>query len=182
MLDALEKDYERIDGKEVLMSPISRFHSNVGGNLYYIIRNYLKGKRCKVYQDVYVRFDEDNFFAPDIMIVCDRSKEKRGIIEGAPDFVAEILSPATRKNDIGKKKDAYERFGVKEYWIVHPREETIDVYLLRDGKYVLDNSYHNYTEEEKELLHLEHKEVPGPTLKLGLYDDFELDIREIFED
>lgn len=114
-MNALEKDYERIAGKEILMSPASRRHNNISLNLASIIRKYLRGKKCKVYQDVYVRFDEENLCAPDIMIVCDRSKEKRGMIEGAPDFIAEILSPSTRKQDLGKKKELYERFGVKEY-------------------------------------------------------------------
>ena len=60
------------------------------------------------------------------------------------DMVVEVLSPSTRKNDFTIKKDIYEKNGVKEYWIVDQRAKTVDVYILRDGKFNFDESYHKY--------------------------------------
>jgi Uma2 family endonuclease len=47
---------------------------------------------------------------------------------GAPDLVIEVLSPETRNNDFGAKKYAYEKYGVKEYWLIDP--ETKEVYFF----------------------------------------------------
>ena len=55
---------------------------------------------------------------------------------GAPDLIVEVLSPGNSKKEMGVKFDLYEENGVKEYWIVHPIEETILVYTLINGKYI----------------------------------------------
>ena len=67
---------------------------------------------------------------PDLMFV---SNERRGIITetwlmGAPDLVVEITSPVTEDRDRGVKLDLYERQGVREYWIVDPDENAVDVW------------------------------------------------------
>ena len=179
----LESKVELISGQEVMMAPAAgTLHNGVGMNLSWIIRGYLRGKRCKVFYETEVWLDEENHFIPDLMIICDRSKIRPGHIEGAPDLVIEILSPSTRKNDVGEKKDAYERFGVKEYWIVSPKEETVDVYILKDGKFVVDNSYHNYSEDEWEDMSEAERAAAKLSLKVSLYDDFEIQVKDIFED
>jgi len=66
-------------------------------------------------------------------------KEER--IEGAPDLVAEVLSPATGGNDKIRKKAVYERSGVKEYWVVDPFHRLIDQFVLKNGKYELHRTY-----------------------------------------
>jgi Uma2 family endonuclease len=43
---------------------------------------------------------------------------------GAPDLIIEILSPSTATYDLAKKKAVYERFGVTEYWVVNPEDNT----------------------------------------------------------
>ena len=72
-------------------------------------------------------------FVPDFMVVCDREKIKADGVHSAPDLVLEVLSPSTAKNDKGYKKSVYESSGVPEYWIVSPKEKSIEVYLLQDG-------------------------------------------------
>lgn len=54
------------------------------------------------------------------------------------------MSPSTATNDKGYKKDLYEKFCVREYWIVDILSKSIDVYLLNDGKYSLDSVYSIY--------------------------------------
>lgn len=182
MLDAIEEKYELIDGKEVMLSAASIPHLNIQGNLYHILKNYLKGKRCKVFSEARVVFEDKNWFQPDLIVVCDKNKIKDTYIEGAPDFVAEVLSPTTQLRDFGIKKDTYEKFGVREYWIISPKEETITVYLLEDGKYRIDHVYHKYTEEEWRWLTDKEKAEQSLALKISLYDDLEIDIRDVFED
>ena len=174
--------HEKINGVEYMQSAAAIPHQNIQMNLSRIIGNYLRGKRCKVYTDAKVVFTDNVWMEPDLLVVCDRSKIKKTHIDGAPDFAVEILSPSTQLRDFGIKKDTYEKFGVKEYWIISPNDETVTAYLLQDRKYVLDNVYHNYTEEELRWLTDKEKESISPTLKLSLYDDLEIDVKEIFED
>jgi Uma2 family endonuclease len=57
---------------------------------------------------------------------------ERGI-EGPPDLVVEVLSPSTAARDRGIKLERYRHFGVPEYWLVDPEENTIDVWTLAQG-------------------------------------------------
>ena len=88
---------------------------------------------CDVYLD-----QELNAVQPDVLFI---SKEKSNIvledgIYGSPDFIVEVLSPSNSKNDLEVKKELYERFLVKEYWIVDPIEKKAIGYSLQLGKFV----------------------------------------------
>jgi Uma2 family endonuclease len=173
---------ELIDGLVYDMSPANTKHINIQNNLITIIRQYLKGKRCRAFTEIGVYLDKDNYFIPDLVVVCDRNKITDRGIEGVPDFVVEVLSLSTRKKDITVKKNTYERFGVKEYWIISPKDEAIEVYLLKDGKYELDNVYHNASEAEMEYMTEEEKKEIHLSLKISLYDDLEIQTKDIFEE
>lgn len=60
-------------------------------------------------------------------IICDKSKFKSGRYYGTPKFIVEVLSPATRKRDLGEKKELYEKHGVGEYWIIDYSSQAIDI-------------------------------------------------------
>ncbi|MDR0714420.1 MAG: Uma2 family endonuclease [Bacteroidales bacterium] len=79
---------------------------------------------------------------PDICVVCDPSKiDKKGCI-GAPDFIIEITSPSTKKHDWTTKFYRYESAGVKEYWIVELKTETIHTFVMQDtGRYGAGKQY-----------------------------------------
>lgn len=80
---------------------------------------------------------DDTVVQPDLVIVCDHSKlEEKGGCKGAPDMVAEILSPATAKYDRLTKFRLYQKSGVREYWIVDPESRTVAAHVLENGKYV----------------------------------------------
>jgi Uma2 family endonuclease len=86
-----------------------------------------------------VIFDRWNVYQPDLIFV---SNERASILSsagvlGAPDLTIELLSPSTSYYDLTKKKDLYERFGVKEYWIVDPIEHSIDIFANRNGVFEL---------------------------------------------
>jgi Uma2 family endonuclease len=177
-------DYQRfelIDGVVYDMSPASIKHILIQKNLIRIIDNFLRGKRCNVVFEAEVRFDEKNRFIPDISIVCNPAQIKSSYIDGAPDFVAEILSRSTKKRDITVKPKTYEKFGVKEYWVVDPKAESVDVYLLKDGQFELDETYHNVSDEELAELSEEDRAQERMTLKLSLYDELVIQVRDIFE-
>jgi Uma2 family endonuclease len=88
--------------------------------------------------DVYLD-EKSNAVQPDIVIVLDENKniiDPNGHIHGVPDLLVEILYPGNKEYDLIKKKDLYERFGVKEYWIVDPDTKLALCYELKKDKYV----------------------------------------------
>lgn len=66
-------------------------------------------------------------------MVCDRNKIDKWGCKGAPDLVIEILSPSTRRHDRLVKMNLYEQAGVREYWIVDPDTQSVQVFLLDDN-------------------------------------------------
>ena len=160
------RGYEIHDGKIYYMADASTGHSEVSGNILAIFKNFLKGKKCRVFNnEVNVMFKR-NFrqFLPDVKIVCDSDKIKKDGIYGAPDLVVEVLSPNTQQNDRGYKFKVYEQNGVKEYWLVDVNNKNIEVYLLKgDDKFELDNIYHRYSDEE--IQEIEECEIETDDIK-----------------
>ena len=174
--------YELINGEEIMFARPVISHLPVSMNLSAIFRSYLRGKRCKVYAEPDVFFDEDNHCLPDIVIVCDPGKIKYAHIEGAPDFVAEILSPSTGNYDMGTKMDIYEKFGVREYWLIDPKSKAIIVYLLKDGRYVFEGRYAVLETGDEEAMTDKEKAEHKLSLKVSLYEDLEVNVQDVFED
>ncbi|RKR81934.1 Uma2 family endonuclease [Mucilaginibacter gracilis] len=86
-----------------------------------------------------VVFDENNVFQPDVVYVSPERKEEivKLKIEGVPDLVIEILSPSNAYYDLRQKKDAYQKYGVKEYIIIDPLEMSAELYALENNEYKL---------------------------------------------
>jgi Uma2 family endonuclease len=83
----------------------------------------------------------DTVVQPDVLITCDRTKlDERGM-RGAPDWLAEILSPTTAAYDRATKVPLYERAGVREVWLVHPTERTVMIYRLEGGRFAKPSLY-----------------------------------------
>lgn len=149
-----DRRWELIDGRAVCMSPApGRQHQKISGELFSQVHAFLRGKKCEVYAAPFdVRLAEtagtvaDDYFdtvvQPDIVIVCDPNKlDERGC-NGPPDVIIEILSPSTTRMDMTVKFDIYQRYGVKEYWIVHPKDQTVLVFkLLESGLYGVPERY-----------------------------------------
>ena len=77
---------------------------------------------------VSVQLDEDDrtMLQPDVVVCCDRDKILRSHVYGAPDMVIEILSPSTRKKDMGIKTEKnYITARVREYWMVDPDKKKL---------------------------------------------------------
>jgi Uma2 family endonuclease len=138
---------ELYNGFIQLMSPSpSRKHQKLSINLVRICSNYLFGKKCEVYHapsDVRLpqnkNQDDKTIYTvvqPDIYVVCDLSKlDDKGCL-GAPDFIIEIVSAKNSKRDIKDKFEIYQEHGVREYWIVNPNDENVNVFVLGEtGKF-----------------------------------------------
>ena len=151
------KRAELIDGQMYMMASPERPHQQILGRLYRIIADYIdeKGGDCEVNLAplaVYINDDEHNYVEPDIFVVCDKDKLDRKGCHGAPDWVIEIVSPASEKMDRRIKLLKYRTAGVREYWIVDPLKETVTVYDFEKGL-------------EKEYAFHEH-------IVVGIYEDF----------
>ena len=170
-----EERWELIDGVPYSMSPAPlKRHQDLSKYLERQFDNYLLDKDCTMYHAPFdVRLSEqpnasDNYIdtvvQPDILVVCDKSKlDERGC-NGAPDLIIEILSPSTAAKDTKEKFDLYQRFGVKEYWIVQPVDKTVMVFTLQENnKY---GSPGRYADPDK---------VPVPLL-----GDLVIDLKAVF--
>ncbi len=136
---------ELIQGQIHRMSPAPNLeHQRVSSRLHAMIFRYLEGQPCEIFSAPFdvrlplppgrVRDDKiDTVVQPDLCVVCDPAKlDSRGCL-GAPDWIIEILSPATSRKDFTEKFDVYQHAGVREYWIIHPFEQTLLVYLRNDA-------------------------------------------------
>ena len=137
---------ELIDGTAYVREPPSPTyaHQEVVGELYYQIAGALEGKSARVYiAPLDVRLPKsteeddlvDTVVQPDVFIVCDPRKVDARGGRGAPDWLAEVLSPSTASHDQAVKLPAYERAGVREVWLIHPIDLTVAIYELEAGCY-----------------------------------------------
>jgi Uma2 family endonuclease len=137
--------YELLNGTAFLMSPApSRQHQELLGELFYQVRAGLDGKPCRAFiAPLDVRLPKgteqddsiDTVVQPDLLVVCDRAKVDDRGVRGAPDWIVEVLSPATAAHDQTIKLAAYERAGVPEVWLVHPVDRVLSIYRLAGASF-----------------------------------------------
>ena len=182
------EDYtkEIIDDQIYYMAPGISAHAWATTELGDKFRDYfkLKDRRCKVFvENLEVYFDaksDKNFVVPDISIICDDTKFGRRGYKGVPELIVEVISPSTSSKDKGAKFRAYEKAGVKEYWIVSPKEKSIDQYALEDGKYNYVNTVALMDEIEFDKLTEEQRINYSSIIKSIIFNDLEIDLNEIF--
>ncbi len=170
----IEERIELFKGRILKLSAPNRIHQHVSGNLYFTIHQFLKGKKCQVYSAPFdVRLPVQNrkkdnevttVVQPDICVICDETKlDDRGCC-GAPDLVVEILSPGNSQKEVRLKFDIYEEAGVKEYWLIHPVEQTVIAYTLHENAFGGGKMY-----------------APGDILYSTSIQGLSIDMNEIFE-
>ncbi|OXT05978.1 hypothetical protein CE561_11965 [Thermoanaerobacterium thermosaccharolyticum] len=162
---------ELIDGQIYLMAPPSTMHQRVLREIFTIFSVYLKGKKCEAFCAPFgVKFSEKNekdiktVVEPDIAVVCDKSKLDNEGCKGAPDLIVEIVSPSSASKDKIEKFNLYEKYGVKEYWIVEPEEKIISVFTLQDNN--------RYGRPEPYTV--------GNKIKVSIFDDLVIDLKDVF--
>ena len=128
---------ELMDGQMVFRAAPNRTHQRINGGMYYAVVSYLRetGRDCEVYippYGVFIWGDESEYLQPDLTVFRDHAKSAMDGCVGAPDWVIEIVSPSTRKNDYNRKLFKYREAGVKLYWIIDPMTEMTLVFQF-DG-------------------------------------------------
>jgi len=158
---------EIIEG-ELFMSPAPSIkHQSILRNLFRILDKFIMENDLGevFFAPCDVIFSNINIFQPDLLFISKMNYQILTTlnIQGAPDLIIEILSPSTIDNDRVFKKLVYQKFGVKEYWIVDPQEEIIEVWALKDARF-----------------QLHQKAKKTQKFKSKLLEDLELDLSLIF--
>lgn len=125
-----------IDGEVVIGVPPIPKHQSAVGESFFIVMTCAKARGGKAYSaPIEVYLDEFNIYEPDVLYLAPDTRciieEKR--LVGPPDLVIEVLSPNTAKHDRQTKFHAYEKHGVREYWIIDPINAYLEVWVLADG-------------------------------------------------
>lgn len=138
--------YQLIEGELIMAPSPNTRHQIISSNIFEKIRHFTKNYGICLYSPIDVYLDDENAFQPDVVFIFNERKEiiKKDGIYGPPDLVVEILSPSTASYDSREKFKVYERSGVKEYWIVDPELNSIEIYF-NEGK-----SFTLITKAEKE--------------------------------
>jgi Uma2 family endonuclease len=132
-----------LDG-EIIVSPSPRrVHQETVGASHLLLAELTKPLGGYLYiapMDVYL--DDENIPQPDLFWLAPDTVARRGEmrIEGPPDLIIEVLSPASVKLDRVKKYNLYEKYGVREYWILDPIG-VVDVFTHKDGHFELVGIY-----------------------------------------
>jgi len=163
---------EYINGEIVLLASPDTYHQDISGNLHIYLREYLKDRQCKVF---YAPFDVHFFkkdlktpdvMQPDLLIACDLegNVNEKGRYMGTPTLCIEILSKSTRSKDMVDKLNTYMMSGVREFWIVDPKKQSVLLYGFKDFEV---DEYTNY----------KHGDILGSYFFEGL----EIGLNKIFE-
>jgi len=139
------KRYELLGGELMMVPAPSWFHQSIAGTLFQLLVQFVKGKALGEvrFAPLDVVLSEHDVVQPDLIYL---SKERldlvrEGMVQGAPDLVVEILSPATAGRDQTYKRTLYARSGVREYWLADPETQTIEVLTLGPQGYQLAGRY-----------------------------------------
>ena len=161
---------EFIDGKIIYLGEPSRKHQKLVLDLGTRFNIYLHKKTCEVYVapfGVKIDFEFDpgsrNTLQPDLLVVCDEEKIDAREVKGAPDLVIEILSPSNLSHDKIVKYTKYFKAGVKEYWMVDPMKEEVNVNILTSNRYI-STTYKK-----------------GDIIKVSILDDLYINVTDLFE-
>ncbi|NOZ68284.1 MAG: Uma2 family endonuclease [Deferribacteres bacterium] len=132
-----DERWEIIDGAAYDMTPApSTSHQEIVLRFSHTLRNNLTDSPCRVFiAPTDVVLSEHDIVQPDVFVVCDIGKITEANIQGPPDLIIEVLSPATVIKDKREKKSLYEKYRVKEYIIVDPIELYVERFCLKQGKY-----------------------------------------------
>ncbi|MBI5562344.1 MAG: Uma2 family endonuclease [Deltaproteobacteria bacterium] len=131
--------YEVMEGTLMMVPAPNTSHQRISLEIGYLFVQFVKrnGLGEVFFAPTDVVLSDDVVVQPDILFI---SGERAAIIGeqavmGAPDLVVEISSPSSSFNDSVRKKEIYQRFGVKEYWLVFPEEKVIEIMTLEHGLY-----------------------------------------------
>lgn len=164
-----DERYELLDGDLIMVPAPNLAHQKVQTRLGHRLAQFIEDRALGefFFAPCDVVLADTDVVQPDLLFVSrDREHLLSGgdNVRGAPDLVVEILSPATAERDRGYKRAIYERYGVAEYWLVDPVEQTIAVHSQRGG-----------------ALALAHTFGRGETLHSPLLAGLQIDLGDVFK-
>lgn len=158
---------ELIDGKIYYMTPPSTSHQRFVRELTITINSYISSKHgdCEVFPAPFavalLREDNNkNHVEPDITVICNPTKITDKGCSGAPDWILEIVSPSNPSHDYVTKLGLYKAAGVREYWIIDLKTQTITVYFFEGDIFA-----QHYTFSE--------------SVKVNIYNDLSIDFLQM---
>ena len=158
--------HELIDGEHVMSPSPNYFHQKTSRDLEFQFHSYFRknnnGEILYAPMDVY--FSDIDIVEPDLIVIAEKNRDiiKKRFIKGSPDIVIEILSNSTKKNDLILKKDLYEKYKVKEYWVIDCDLEIVQKYIL-EGNYFVDGG------------------IFKDFIETPIFPDLKINLKEIFE-
>jgi Uma2 family endonuclease len=134
----ITKDMERaefIEGHIILQATPTLQHQDIVGNLLFEFKKYFKGKTCKPFIapfDIILENEneEPKRVQPDLFVLCDNYDATKNEFNGVPTLVIEVISPSNAGNDFVTKLNLYQRFAVSEYWIVSPKNKSVQIFVF----------------------------------------------------
>lgn len=150
---------ELIDGQMYLMAPPNTRHQRMAGELFGVIREYIRKNKgqCEVFVApfaVFLNANHKTYVEPDVCVICDRDKITEQGCDGAPDWIIEVVSPSSYHRDYFVKLFKYKAAGVREYWIVDPDKKRVMVYDFANesgNEYTFSDWVHSVTLEGLEI-------------------------------
>ncbi|MSU51036.1 MAG: Uma2 family endonuclease [Opitutus sp.] len=154
------------DGETVVSPAPSFYHQQIVDRFHDRLKGWVRprglGKTCAAPVDMVLTSRRS--VQPDVLFVTHERLAIIGdVINGPADLVAEIISPESRRRDRFDKRDLYEQHGIREYWLLDPEAQTVEVFQLTDGQYRLLGRWR-----------------PGETAASRLLKDFTVPVAELF--
>lgn len=139
---------ELIDGVFYDMAAPSYLHNQIAIQIWkalddYIYKNNGKCSASIAPTDVQLDKDDKTMVQPDVLVTCDRDKITYARVVGAPDLIIEVLSESNWYHDVYRKKSKYESSGVREYWIVMPKQSKIIVYFFKKSSKPIEYTFND---------------------------------------
>ncbi|MCM0651079.1 Uma2 family endonuclease [Clostridium swellfunianum] len=168
----ITKDIDRaefIDGEIIMQATPTAQHQSIVLNIASEFRSFFLGKSCKPFIapfDIILQdgTEEIKRVQPDISIICEHNLINENQFKGVPSLIVEVVSPSNASDDYVKKLNLYMKFGVEEYWIVSPKNRTVQIFNLENGVYGEPKIYF-----EKDIV------------KSSIFEDLSIGLKSIFE-
>ncbi len=137
--------YEILEGELAVTPSPTSMHQLVSRNLAFILHCHIKQYRLGdiLYAPMDVILSDISIVQPDLIYITREHLHlitTRGI-EGTPDMVIEIISPASKRLDRVGKLQIYAKYGIAWYWLIDPLEKTLEIYMLNHESYSLHGTY-----------------------------------------
>jgi Uma2 family endonuclease len=135
--------HEYIDGQVYAMAGASDAHVTIAGNFFALLRNHLRGSKCRVFiSDMKARIEELNiYYYPDVLVTCDERDRTESTLKRYPKVIIEVLSPSTEAFDRGDKFLDYQRIEtLEEYVLISTLRQRVDCFRRNaEGLWVMQS-------------------------------------------